>query len=348
MKKSLFTFAAVAFALTACTNTEEVEQGFEQSSKQIGFTSHVNKNTRALTNDNFGKFAVFGSYTTATNTAPIAVFNHVDVTKSEGAWKYNEPRYWINGADYTFYAYSNDNETAQNLTRFDAQNATFTIPDYFVDNTHQKDLVFASQTATGKETGNAPVAFDFKHILSKICFNFKVNFPVGYTVKVDQVEIKNMRDKGSFTGSTSAWSGVARSTGDDAVENDMTNIAISFANNSKESQVLGKKSEGATAVLEETTNFIYVLPFEYQLPNVRIYFRTTITNANDETVSQKRNYGAFKPTWIKGTAYKYNVILTGAEAGLEQIEFTTDTNMDLDEWAQGSETDLNFGSNINN
>ena len=62
------------------------------------------------------------------------------------------------------------------------------------------------------------------------------------------------------------------------------------------------------------TQDIYVLPFAYTQPNVRLYFQLTIINENGAVVSQKVNYGAFKPTWAKGTAYSYNVTLTGKEA----------------------------------
>ena len=50
-----------------------------------------------------------------------------------------------------------------------------------------------------------------------------------------------------------------------------------------------------------------------------------------------------------GTAYCYNVTLTGTEAGLEKIEFTTDTNMKLDGWATGTDdVDFNFGAEVKN
>lgn len=99
--------AVASLAMTACTNTEEVEQGFAQTSKQIGFVSHVNKNTRALINDNFEQFSVFGSYTKGTSTIPVQIFNKTVVTKGESGWNYtDEARYWIQDATYTFYAYS--------------------------------------------------------------------------------------------------------------------------------------------------------------------------------------------------------------------------------------------------
>lgn len=341
MKKSLFTLAVAALGFVACTNTEDIANGVLQSGKQIGFESHVNKNSRALGNDNFTQFSVFGSYIKGTSSTPVQIFNKEIVTKNGEAWTYAESnaRYWIDGADYTFYAYSKENGTT-GTTRF--AGAELTLEDYTVDGTvdNQKDLVFASAKATGKETGNDKVAFDFKHILSKLHFTFESNFPEGYTVVVDDVKVKNMRDKGTFTASTEAWSGQKRSE-ETEVADQMLTIAVPFAAENTDKVLLPKGSV--------STNDIYVLPYAYTQPNVRLYFRLTIKNANGETVSQKVNFGAFKPTWAKGTAYNYKVTLTGAEAGLEKIEFTTADNMDLENgWVAGSTGDVefNFGAEV--
>lgn len=341
MKKSLLTLTVATLGFAACTNTEDIENGVFQSGKQIGFESHVNKNSRALVNDNFTQFSVFGSYMKGTSSTPVQIFNKQIVTKKEDKWVYADAnaRYWIDGAEYTFYAYSKENGTT-GTTRFSG--AALTLEEYTVDGTeaNQKDLVFASEKATGKESGNEKVAFDFKHILSKICFKFTSNFPEGYTVKVDQVQIRNMRDKGTFTASTAAWTGQKRSK-ETEVANEMLTIFVPFAEADVD-KVLNPKGE-------VRTNDIYVLPFAYEHPNVRLYFRLTITNSNDEVVSQKENFGAFQPTWAKGTAYCYNVTLTGTEAGLEKIEFTTDTNMKLDGWATGTDdVDFNFGAEVKN
>lgn len=351
MKKTLFMLAVASLAMTACTNTEEVEQGFAQTSKQIGFVSHVNKNTRALVNDNFKQFSVFGSYTTQTNKTPIQVFNGTVVKKgTDNNWSYTDgARYWIENANYNFYAYSKGNGTTENV-RLDLETGKFSLVNYIVNNDNQKDLVFASAIATGKSEKNEKVAFDFKHILSKIQFNFISDFPKGYTLTVDQVELKNMRDRGDFelSGDEFQWRNVVRTTGEEEVaENNMTQINIPFKTAAISGALGDSGKEDETPVLSEATADIYVLPYVYEKSNVRIYFQVTIKNANGIQVSQKRNFGAFTPTWLKGTAYKYNVKLTGAEAGLEKIEFTTATDMNLDGWEQGNDTDLNFGTNIN-
>lgn len=340
MKKSLIILAAAALAMAACTTTKDIDYGVAQASKQVSFTSHVNKNTRALSNDNFSQFNVFGSYTTATSTTPTQVFNDIAVTKNGTDWTYSgDARYWIKDATYTFYAYSKENGKT-GTSRFNA--AELTLEDYTVDaaSENQKDLVFASApNITGKESGNDKVAFDFKHILSKIRFKFTSDFPEGYKVKVNQVEVRNFRDKGTFTASTGEWTNQKRSVETEAAEQ-MLKISATFAEADTD-----KELERTQSV---ATQDIYVLPFAYTQPNVRLYFQLTIINENGAVVSQKVNYGAFKPTWAKGTAYSYNVTLTGKEAGLEKIEFTTSDDMDLEGgWATGTDNvEFNFGSEV--
>ncbi len=339
MKKSLIILAAAALAMAACTTTKDIDYGVAQASKQVSFTSHVNKNTRALSNDNFSQFNVFGSYTTATSTTPTQVFNDIAVTKNGTDWTYSgDARYWIKDATYTFYAYSKENAKTT-TSRFNA--AELTLENYIVNaaNDNQKDLVFASaKNIIGKESGNEKVAFDFKHILSKIRFTFTSNFPVGYKVRVDQVEVRNFRDQGTFTASTGEWSAQSR-TNNAELADQMIKISVPFAEADADKDLAPQD--------EVVTKDIYMLPFAYTQPNVRLYFRLTITNANNEVVSQKVNYGAFKPTWAKGTAYNYKVTLTGAEAGLEKIEFTTSEGMNLGDWAEGTDNvEFNFGSEV--
>lgn len=338
MKKSMFLLATATLALTACTNTEDVEQGFAQTSRQIGFASHINKATRALVNNNFTQFTVFGTYTMPNNEAnPIQIFNNVNVTKNGTDWTYTgQDRYWINTANYKFYAYSKENKTT-GTTRLEKDELTFV--NYAVDQDNQKDLVFAAATATGKTEGNNKVPFDFKHILTKIRFNFTNKFPAGYTIDISNVEIRNMRDLGTFTASSATWSNQHRSK-ETEIANEMLTISAPI-------------SEHKTLDPEESvlTDDIYVLPYKYNEANVRLYFTLTIKNANGEQISNAVNFGAFKPTWDKGCAYQYNIVLTGEAAGLEKIEFTTDENMDLDNgWTAGDteDTDFNFGSQVKN
>ena len=341
MKKTVLMIAAAAMTLAACTNTEEVETGSQNALGQIGFASHVNKNTRALDNTTLTDFYVSAAYTTATNTTPIHILNQENVKKNGGSWSYTNTRYWIEGANYSFYAYSKENSKS-NAARF--ANGVFSLNDYKVDATsdNQKDLVFASAIATGLATGNAPVSFDFKHVLSKACFNFVSNFPEGYTIDVTKVRIRNFRDLGTFSLNDGeySWRDVKRSYGE--TENEWVTLNLGFKEENK--------NMGLASKAEAMTNDFYVIPFAYTEANVRLLFTLTIKNSNGETVSKSERYAAFKPTWVKGSAYRYNVTLTGAAAGLEEIEFTVGSvGEGGNGWNTGTgDVEFNFGTEVKN
>lgn len=312
MKKTLFMLAVVGMAM-GCSNTNVLEEGTDLQTQRISFESLVNKNTRALTNTNFETFYVMGSYTTTTNSTPIHIFNNVEVNKTDGTWTYTgESRYWIEDASYIFHAYSVDNKEAE-AHSFNA--SALELNNYVVDNTKTNcDLVYATATATGKASNNPKVSLDFKHALAKIKFTFESEFPAGYTVTIDQVGVQNLRDKGNFR--NGVWSNQERTA-------DEQRISMTLTNN--------------------VSNEIYVLPYKYEKANARLYFRlTVISNETKETVLQTERRASFTPTWVMGCAYNYKVNITGSEAGLEKIEFTTDPNMNLDGWTTGTDDNVKF------
>lgn len=91
------------------------------------------------------------------------------------------------------------------------------------------------------------------------------------------------------------------------------------------------------------------MPFQYTEPNVRLAFTIEVFNKNNESVLKANLRGSFKPTWDMGKAYNYNVTLTGTQAGLEKIEFTTAPGMNLDGWETGTDNvHLNFGTETTN
>ncbi len=346
MKKSVLMIAAAAMTLAACTNTEEVESGSQNALGQIGFASHVNKNTRALDNTTLTDFYVSAAYTMSTSSTPVHILNGENVKKNDaGVWSYTNTRYWINGANYSFYAYSKENSTSANA-RF--SNGQFSLTNYIVDAApeNQKDLVFASATATGAESGNKEVSFDFKHVLSKACFNFISNFPKDYTIDVTNVRIRNFRDRGTFAFANSeyAWGNVDR-TYDTKVESNWVTLDLGFKENENMGMTTDPDKDGNR---EAVTKEFYVIPFAYTEANVRLRFTLTIKNSNGEEVSKTERYAAFRPTWVKGSAYRYNVTLTGAEAGLEEIKFTVGSvGEGTDGWNAGTgDIEFNFGTEV--
>lgn len=131
MKRNYVMMAMAAAMLASCAQTGLVEEIAEEPQKAIGFSTFVDKATRAGDqaenstatyeqgmNIHHETFNVWGFK----NSSPTAVFNAVEVnyqaqTTVDGIttpahWKYNDLRYWDKAAtDYYFYACAPDRKS---------------------------------------------------------------------------------------------------------------------------------------------------------------------------------------------------------------------------------------------
>ncbi|MDE7376882.1 MAG: fimbrillin family protein [Muribaculaceae bacterium] len=350
MAKRFIYLAVGALALTACTS-EDVVEDVTASRNLIQFENVVNKPSRAadLTTNNLRQFNVFGFYTMPEN-ASVAneVFDDVTVTRQDGGnWTYEvDDRYWVKDAKYYFYAYSCGSVTklsseygkfsmnmAPGLT---AADRSLMINDYLCDNTHQHDLIIASNTGAtdtdafagilGKDKANDPVSFQFKHILSKVKARFTSKFSPEYEVVVKNVSIQNIRNVGTYN-SASGWTKVERKAGEQPFvyllnSGDVNVNPISFKNE--------KKADGTQAYGETQT--AYVLPFGYSGNEddktfVYINFELDLYFGADKVLTKVLT-GKFNPNWIEGYSYIYNVEVSGSTTGMDVITFTTAQDAD--------------------
>lgn len=329
--------AVAALAMTACSKSETEGVAPAAQTKAIGFESLVTKGSRALVNDNFTKFQVYGTYHALNQeNNKVVVFNNIAVTKTAEGWGYTTPRYWIKDALYNFYAYSCDNDVIPagkgNANFSQADGYALNIADYISDGSNQKDLVFARSAVdiVGKESGNTAVAFSFKHILAKLNVKFVHNYPADYKLEVSKVQIKQVRNIGKYNGKEGLWSNVNCTV---AVA-DVPEIDLQFA-------------DGAVATLAQpdenaVTTWGYVIPFPYTSANVVISFDLKITNPLGETIFDNLIEGKWQPTWEQGYGYAYTVTLTGQETGLEPIEFTVNEWDANDGWTSGNGQSITF------
>lgn len=359
MKKSILFIAAGALALSACTSSEVIEEGVQ--SNAIRFQNMVSKESRALTSTDLKNFYVYAYYTLPNKEAEaVGVFNgevvsRTDLTKNE--WSYDNTRYWVPKAKYYFYAYSCDNNTLTSNDNGDPSldvegntvaSRVLTISNYRCDVRHQDDLIYASNEGTeGKEPAdegasepnNKPVALAFKHILSKVYVTFENEFPEGYSIIISNVKFKNIVNFADYN-PNSGWSNFKR-------ENISTNVLPYFD--------LGV--DGSNVAVGETkvkTIAGYTIPCQYNNQNVTIEFEIEVTSevVNDEvtsttTVLKRVLSGSWKPNWIAGTSYTYNVKINGTAANLEPIVFETAQN--IDDWSDPGEgnqiPDISFSAN---
>lgn len=329
MKKSVLFLALAAAAMTGCSQSEVVEQASDAQTGRIGFSTHVNKGTRAIDNDNFSRFTVYGSYTMPSSEQRISIFNSQAVTKTGDAWTYgteNDLRYWIEGATYNFAAYGIDDNALPTGTNANYNNSRYlNFTGFLCNGANQKDLIYATYGPyTAVATGNPVAAMNFKHVLSRIQFVFKNSFPAGYQIKVSDFKVVNVRDKGNFYGSVFEANGTNPWVNPNATAGDYTDpersvarpeIAMSFPTGDDVA------ASGASA----TTGSAYVIPFAYTSANVHLEFRLAVTRTVDgqEIAIFDKTYNAqLQPEWVMGHQYRYTIDLTGSEVGLEPIVFS--------------------------
>ncbi|MDE6810787.1 MAG: fimbrillin family protein [Muribaculaceae bacterium] len=331
MKKTLLSLVACVLALSACTSEDVLKEG--PQSNAITFRNVVNKNTRSLDSDNFSQFFVYGYYTKGSDlTTRFNIFTNTPVSKSADGWSSAIRRYWISGANYSFYAFSCENVTMSPKyggPSVDQSDGTFRI-NYTchtdeLGNSH--DLLFASATGIqGKDDGNLPVPLQFKHILSKISLRFVSDFPEGYEVEISNISISDFENMGTFTAnknsnSEGTWTGV---------KYDETN-AKSFtlnALNGKNVTGSGKDKDGNDYAPIETSS-CFMIPNTYDAAGgdnpVNIHFNIRLINPNlsegNQTIASNTLVGSWHPKWRQGTQYVYTIHLSGNEAGMDEIKF---------------------------
>ncbi|MDE7388775.1 MAG: fimbrillin family protein [Muribaculaceae bacterium] len=313
MVKRLFYLAVGAMAFTACTSEDVVDDAVV-SRNQIKFENVVSKLSRADIDNSMSKFNVSGYYTLKGGAVFNQVFDNTPVEKDGTDWKVasSAERYWVPGANYYFYAYSYGDGTTSLDATLNASHE-LEIADFVCDNAN--DLVFAANIAgiEGKETGNAPVALQFKHILSKIKTNFISTFPSEYQVVVSNVKVSDVANKGSFNSADADyWKNVA------AAE------SSSFALLDGENTLSIQNAEGAKQA--DATGYAYVMPNKYT-ENISVEFTIELYyNEGDvsEKVMTRTLKGSFAPDWKQGYTYIYNIELNGSTTNMEVISFTVE------------------------
>lgn len=367
MAKHFFYLAVGALALTACTQQDVVDDVIA-TRNVIKFENVVNKPSRAakeLTTPDLKQFNVYGFYTTPDNDKHAhEVFKDVPVTKNDGSWGYESKytRYWVNGATYYFYAYSCGSVSAlsESYGKFYldmsndnggklASDRDLKIDGYICDNTHQHDLIFASNTGIkGTDGINPTVGFTFNHVLSKIMASFTSKFSPEYDVVISNVKLENICNIGNYSFKGGAdnsfnggWMNVDRqedktpivyllnTTGDGFVGDDKpmnTDEAISVKN-----EIIDKKQASVD------TKAAFVIPFNYNTANVYLKLDVKVMLDDDVIIPTQSLKATFAPSWAPGFSYIYNIEISPESLKMETIKFEVTT---ISGWEPGSSTTL--------
>ena len=195
MKKIFLIGLAATAMLASCSNDETVEMA--QNTKAIGFSSFIDKSTRATDTDltNLATIEVYGWR----GDAPI--FDKQEVTvEASGAGTYSPIQYWEPNYTYAFEAIAP--KSGEKGITFAAAKNGGTIT--FASNS-ETDLLYskAADKTTGTEVTTDPgeVHFTFGHMLSRVKFTFKNTFPENTAAKISvkDVRITNAYKNGTIT-----------------------------------------------------------------------------------------------------------------------------------------------------
>ena len=187
MKKSII--SAIAFlSLAACMQEEVVS--VDNHDAIVFDNAFVENTTRATTSfenkDDLDNFNVWGFI----NSPKATLFEGTEVVKgNNGAWSYaGESRYWIPGQNYYFAAVAPVSEN-YSIDAFSASDLSLT----FTNVDGNEDLIYAESNVVAKESGqNVPVAFQFKHLLSKVRFTFENKMENEYiNVRITDIKVKS-------------------------------------------------------------------------------------------------------------------------------------------------------------
>lgn len=209
MKKAFVAILSLA-ALVACSQDSVVKT---PESTAISFDNmFVENKTRAAadpstTTANIDEFAVWGFR----NTADELVFSNERVYKNGAEWTYDHLQYWMEGKDYFFGAVSPVNHEdvtvdTKDMSKDGLGTISFTNTDGSVDLIYAEKVVYASEI---NPSAPEKVKLQFAHLLSRVKFSFKYNFPNELTtVAVKNIKINNSPANGSIdvTEARADWS----------------------------------------------------------------------------------------------------------------------------------------------
>jgi len=220
MKKNVWLLGAAVAALTSCTQSEVLEV---PESKQIRFEEFVEKNSRAeleetdMSGSTLTNYWVYGYYTPITgyvdddaneNTPKVPLFNFATknsvfegmaMTKTNGTWSYGDTDHWKPGNMYRFAAYSNNNQSLNEVI-YDPATDKLTFSDYLTydaaditsDPTKKPmDLIASIAGDRDAATGVNNVEFNFRHLLAKVTL-YVTNASENADITLKDITIANL------------------------------------------------------------------------------------------------------------------------------------------------------------
>ncbi len=320
MKKAFVAILSLA-ALVACSQDTVVKTS---DSTAISFDNmFVENKTRAAadpstTTANIDEFAVWGFR----NTADELVFNNERVYKNGAEWTYDNLQYWMEGKDYFFGAVSPVNHEdvtvdTQTMSKDGLGTISFTNTDGSVDLIYAEKVVYASEI---NPSAPEKVKLQFAHLLSRVKFSFKYNFPNELTtVAVKNIKINNSPANGSIdvTDARADWSWNLPQNGE--------TLVVDFGHVENGSEF------AAMDTYYESDKYRLIIPTD-ATRNHDITFDIIVYNNHVEAQTYSISSTLKDKAFVQGKSYNIVTEITPdniVDGGLKPIEFEV---IEVEEW----------------
>lgn len=320
MKKALVAILSLA-ALVACSQDSVVKTS---DSTAISFDNmFVENKTRAAadpstTTANIEEFAVWGFR----GDAQELVFNNERVYKADGAWTYDHLQYWMEGKNYFFGAVSPVNHKdvtvdTKDMSKDGLGTISFTNTDGSVDLIYAEKVVYASEI---NPSAPEKVKLQFAHLLSRVKFSFKYNFPNELTtVAVKNIKINNSPANGSIdvTEARADWSWNIPQNG--------ATMLVDFGH------VENGNEFAAMDTYYESDKYRLIIPTD-ETRNHDITFDVVVYNNHVEAETYSISTTLKDKAFVQGKSYNIVTEITPdniVDGGLQPIEFDV---IEVEEW----------------
>lgn len=353
-KSYLFTAASAALLLASCSESEVVEM---PASRAIGFSTYVSNTTRALATETTADFLkgdghgfyVAGKYLDINNgNAERTVFDgtsdgsHLTFSTS---WGYAPINYWLDDMTYKFAAYGPAAAKGVGELTFDYAANSLKIDNFTVAD-GAMDLVVAE----GKNAGYTPVKdqamelikFKFFHALSKVKFTFVNEWRNTVTLKITDVKIKGIVNKGSLatTGTLAAATAPIANTiwtvSTDAADKADYEAGDSFESDEYLQEYAVEKFLLPQTIPAATDANAFVLEFTAQVNNASGSGPDLGNGAGNAVTKQVLLPNDVVAAWEPGKAYNYTLKISGETFDLKPIQFDT---IEITTWVENEDND---------
>lgn len=349
MKKSFLLAAAALGLLTSCSNDEAIDS---LKSPAIGFNVSADHttNSRATSADDYtstnlpSAFSVYAKTWKDGGSTMNNVFRNQIVNNNGGSWQYTPLQYWTAGNDYRFSGFAPAASGAVTTVGW-----SFTPNDIFptdittlygaglltYDNAlvkGQQDFLYDFKIVENAVTNQTPVAFQFRHMLSRVRFQFENQIAAGTIFfKITNVKITNAIGSATLdmTQQAPLWQAAAGSTftADFATAADQQQIGYNAKITTEHCYLIPNEAEDSDAT--------YTVTFD-----IVTYTYSAVDNAYIAGNTYHKSATIKQAPMQKGYSYSYLAGITTeniADEEVNPIQFT----VQVDNWKDwGDPTDM--------